>query len=127
MYCFISLANEDCSFRLLTDFGLVYSVYTHFVENAHIARVNLLSSEKLKYNSSDGDVWACGDNNMGQLGIGGKGEGIEMSPRKVQIEEPVVHTACGLDFTLFVTKSGRDFFFIVYFNLLEDITLDNWQ
>jgi len=59
--------------------------------------------------TEDGDVWACGDNNMGQLGIGGKGEGIEMLPKKVQIEEPVVHTACGLDFTLFVTKAGALF------------------
>lgn len=49
-----------------------------------------------------------GDNEMGQLGIGGNaGKGaVVLSPKPVAIDQKIKQVACGMDFTLFLSQEG---------------------
>ncbi|KAI1301314.1 Protein RCC2 -like protein [Halotydeus destructor] len=54
-----------------------------------------------------GQVWACGDNKMGQLGVGTQTQSV-MTPSKVSYTgKPIVKVACGGEFSMIVDAFGN--------------------
>uniref|UniRef100_A0A8C5FTL3 Secretion regulating guanine nucleotide exchange factor n=1 Tax=Gadus morhua TaxID=8049 RepID=A0A8C5FTL3_GADMO len=56
--------------------------------------------------SQDGEVWSCGQNHRGQLGLGHTSDVSTLHPGPA-LKQRVVNVSCGWDFTLFLTDCGQ--------------------
>ncbi|KAI7697510.1 Protein RCC2 -like protein [Sarcoptes scabiei] len=61
--------------------------------------------------TSKGTVFACGDNKMGQLGVGSQLQTILAPTRVAHKGKPIVKVACGAEFSLIVDCAGHLFSF----------------
>ena len=57
----------------------------------------------------DGEVWSCGQNHRGQLGLGHTSDVSTLHPGPA-LKQRVVNVSCGWDFTLFLT--GKPSFYM---------------
>lgn len=84
------------------------------IENYYITNLSLVGI--YFFIDEEGNLWGCGDNNCGQLGIGRKTTYQDTEDGSVSIDEPqkiaenVVHVDAGNfsgSFTIFLTKDGK--------------------
>ncbi len=84
------------------------------IENYYITNLSLVGI--YFFIDEEGNLWGCGDNNCGQLGIGRKTTYLDTEDGSVSIDEPqkiaenVVHVDASNfsgSFTIFLTKDGK--------------------
>lgn len=73
--------------------------------------LNIISGSVGKMHSlfltSKGQVYACGDNKNGQLGVGNQNQMIQTPTKIAYSGKPIVKTACGAEFSMIVDCDGR--------------------
>lgn len=72
-----------------------------------ISDVSYSTNVNIAFTSEDGEVFVCGQNHRGQLGLGHLTD-ISTLQRCLGLTQTVTNVTCGWDFTLFLTGETLD-------------------